>query len=45
MHFFKGALLGMVVGGTVAFMGHDNVNSMIKKGKKEITKMKNKYDM
>lgn len=45
MHFIKGALLGMLVGGSVAFMEHDSMKSMFKKGKKEVMKLKNKYDM
>ena len=45
MHFIKGALLGAMLGTTVAFMNHDTMNSMIKKGSKEIKKMKNKYEM
>ena len=45
MHFIKGALVGAVLGTTVAFMNHDAMNYIFKKGTKEIKKMKNKYDM
>ncbi len=45
MGFIKGALMGAVIGTTVAFMNQDMMNKMVHKGTKEINKLKSKCCM
>ncbi len=43
MNFAKGAVLGMLAGAVVGVMNSDSIMNMLKKGKREVMKMKRKY--
>lgn len=44
MDFIKGAVFGMMAGTIIGVMNDDNIMQMIKSGKKEVKKLKRKYN-